>query len=101
MAGATHARHVSTRGPGVRRSTAETTETRDGWHRRHPSLLAGLVWVSVVVVANVTGKGFNDEGLEQVWQLSPFDDLQSHPLGTVWNLHVQPPLWNLVIGAVA
>jgi hypothetical protein len=61
-------------------------------------LVGGWVVFRLVLVAG--GARFSDDYLEYGWQLVPVETLRDDPLGSVWNLHVQPPLHNLLVGVV-
>lgn len=69
------------------------------------ALVAGLALPVVTAVAvGVTmvsqGAGLDRRYLAVSWQLVDLPVLRDDPLGSVWNLHTQPPLFNLVVGAV-
>lgn len=68
---------------------------------RDPAL-AVLVggWLAYRLVLVVGGARFSGDYLEYGWQLVPVETLRDDPLGSVWNLHVQPPLHNLLVGVV-
>jgi hypothetical protein len=58
-------------------------------------------WVIVYLLVCLTGGRFSTSYLDFGWQLVPWDVLSRDPLGSVWYLHVQPPLWNLALGTLA
>lgn len=60
-----------------------------------------MAWLVVYLCICLTGQRFITPYLNYGWQIIPWDILSSDPLRSVWYLHVQPPLWNLTIGAVA
>ena len=62
---------------------------------------AGAVWFAVYLLVCLTGQRFDAGYLGYGWQLIPWDILSSDPLRSVWYLHVQPPLWNLLLGGTA
>lgn len=62
---------------------------------------AAAVWAVVYVAVSLTGQRFDARYLSYGWQLIPWDVLSTDPLRSVWNLHIQPPLWNLLIGGMA
>ena len=62
---------------------------------------AGAVWFAVYLLVCLTGQRFDAGYLGYGWQLIPWDILSSDPLRSVWYLHVQPPLWNLLLGDTA
>lgn len=69
------------------------------------ALVAGLALPVVTAVAvGVTmvssGAGLDRRYLAVSWQLVDLPVLRDDPFGSVWNLHTQPPLFNLVVGAV-
>lgn len=69
--------------------------------RRVTAAAVALGWVTVVVVTLVVqGVRVRRDLLAASWQLLPADQLASDPIGSVWNLHIQPPLHNATIGAV-
>jgi hypothetical protein len=65
-----------------------------------PALVAAGAWTSIYLLLCATGQRFSTRYLEIAWQLIPTETLRADPLGSVWRLHIQPPLWNLAIGAV-
>lgn len=73
--------------PGVRRFLLD-----------RPATSAAALWLLVVAVVALTGQAFSTAYLDYGWQLIPWDTLTSDPFRSVWYLHVQPPLWNLLLG---
>ncbi len=65
-----------------------------------PALAAASLWTSVYMLLWATGQRFSTQYLDIAWQLIPVETLRSDPIGSVWHLHIQPPLWNLLIGGV-
>ena len=65
-----------------------------------PAVVAAGAWTSVYLLLCATGQRFSTQYLDIAWQLIPTETLRADPLGSVWHLHIQPPLWNLTIGAV-
>ena len=63
-------------------------------------------WVVVGVFAVVratyffTGGGMATSLLQTSWQLLDLKQLRHDPFGSVWLLHIQPPLFNLFVGGV-
>lgn len=66
-----------------------------------PGTVAGAVWALVYLTVCLTGQRFSTAYLDYGWQIIPWDTLSSDPLRSVWYLHVQPPLWNLVLGSLS
>lgn len=64
------------------------------------SVLTGLLWLLVLLGVDLTGNHFDAASFKNLWQLVPYENLTADPFGSVWNLHIQPPLWNLLIGVV-
>ena len=62
---------------------------------------AALIWFAVYVFVCLTGQKFNTDYLNYGWQLIPWDILSTDPLRSVFYLHIQPPLWNLLLGTAA
>ncbi|MGZ4700690.1 MAG: hypothetical protein ACXV98_05720 [Ilumatobacteraceae bacterium] len=65
-----------------------------------PAIAAASAWTTVYLVLCATGQRFSTQFLDIAWQLIPTDTLRANPLGSVWYLHIQPPMWNLIVGAV-
>ena len=63
-----------------------------------PGALAGAVWSVVYLAVAVSGQRFDTGYLDYGWQLIPWNVLADDPLRSVWYLHIQPPVWNLVLG---
>jgi hypothetical protein len=68
--------------------------------RREPAIAAAL-WAACYVALGLTGERLSTRVLEAQWQLLPLDILRDDPVGSVWHLHAQPPLWNLLVGVLA
>jgi hypothetical protein len=68
---------------------------------RQAGPLTALIWFAVYVLVCLTGQRFNTDYLNFGWQLIPWDILSTDPLRSVFYLHIQPPLWNLLLGATA
>lgn len=62
---------------------------------------AAAIWFGAYMVVCATGQRFDARYLGYGWQLIPWDVLSTDPIRSVWYLHVQPPLWNLVLGGLA
>jgi hypothetical protein len=70
----------------------------------------GAVWVGRLVVAGTVlaalvtllalGTGVSSEELGTSWQVLDLRALADDPVGSVWYLHIQPPVHNLVVGLV-
>ena len=67
----------------------------------HAGPRAAVAWFAVYVLACLTGQRFNTDYLNYGWQLIPWDVLSTDPLRSVFYLHIQPPLWNLLLGTTA
>src|SRR5690606_32986339 len=55
--------------------------------------------LAAVVALNVQGPGLPGEELASSWQVLDLRTLGADPLGSLWYLHVQPPLHNAVVAA--
>jgi hypothetical protein len=67
---------------------------------QRPGTAAAAAWTTVYLALWATGQRFSTRYLDIAWQLIPTETLRADPLGSVWHLHVQPPVWNLIVGAV-
>jgi hypothetical protein len=67
----------------------------------HAGPRAAVIWFAVYVLVCLTGQKFNTDYLNFGWQLIPWDILSTDPLRSVFYLHIQPPLWNLLLGTTA
>ena len=67
---------------------------------RHPVASATTAWTALYIGLWSTGQRFSTNFLDIGWQLVPRATLRDDPFGSVWYLHVQPPLWNLTLGVV-
>ena len=65
---------------------------------RRTAGFSGAIWGLVYLLVSVTGQRFSTAYLGYGWQLVPYEVLRAHPIRSVWYLHIQPPLWNLMIG---
>ena len=65
-----------------------------------PAAVAAGAWTSVYLLLCATGQRFSTQYLDIAWQLIPTETLRSDPLRSVWYLHIQPPLWNLIVGGI-
>jgi len=61
-------------------------------------VLASVVVATATLIA--TDRATTMGQLQLTWQLIDLRDLTSDPLGSVWYLHTQPPVYNLVVGVV-
>lgn len=69
---------------------------------RHSAGVRAVVgWVAVYLAVVASGQRFDTRYLDFGWQLIPWDVLSSDPFSSVWYLHIQPPLWNLILGMSA
>lgn len=68
---------------------------------REAGPLAALMWFAVYVLSCLSGQKFNTDYLNYGWQLVPWDILSTDPIRSVFYLHIQPPLWNLLLGTTA
>lgn len=68
---------------------------------RWPGRAVGSL-ITVAVVAEVlrVHGGVAGSELASSWQLVDLPDLRHHLVGSIWYLHTQPPLHNVVVGAV-
>jgi hypothetical protein len=78
----------------------------EGVPRRRGGVAVGRAIVVAVVAAAgrglvQRGRGVSGTELATSWQLVDLDTLGSDPLGSVWYLHTQPPLHNLLVGLIA
>ncbi|WP_133870083.1 hypothetical protein [Ilumatobacter fluminis] len=64
-----------------------------------PPVVAGGIWASWWLLLRVTGQGYSLRPVYAGYQFVPADDLFDAPVSAVWSLHIQPPVWNLVVGA--
>ena len=63
--------------------------------------LSAFMWFVVYIFSCLTGQKFNTDYLNYGWQLIPWDILSTDPIRSVFYLHIQPPLWNLLLGSTA
>jgi hypothetical protein len=63
------------------------------------ALTSAGAFFAVYSLAWASGMRFSTRYVDEGWQLAPREILERDPLGTVWNLHIQPPMWNLTIGS--
>ena len=67
----------------------------------HAGPRAATAWFCMYLMVIITGQMFNTDYLNFGWQLIPWDILSTDPLRSVFYLHIQPPLWNLLLGTTA
>lgn len=67
---------------------------------KRPAVAAAARWALAYVIVWTSGQRFSTAYLDYGWQMLPYDTLRADPLGSVWYLHIQPPLWNLTIGCI-
>lgn len=67
---------------------------------RRVGAAAGALWAAAYAVVAFGGQRFSTEYLGYAWQLIPYEVLRDDPFGSTWRLHIQPPLWNLVVGVI-
>lgn len=65
-----------------------------------PAAIAGGAWLALYAAVSFTGHRLTTDYLTYGWQLVPYDELRAHPFSSVWDLHIQPPLWNLAVGII-
>jgi len=58
------------------------------------------VCLAVRIVLFASGTRFSTAYFSYGWQIVPVDTLRDDPFGSVWRLHEQPPLFNLVTGVL-
>jgi hypothetical protein len=68
---------------------------------RRAAAVATVLWFCGYAAVSVTGQSFDASYLDYGWQLVPWTILRRDPIGSVWYLHTQPPLWNLTLGSLA
>jgi hypothetical protein len=64
------------------------------------ALLALAICGVARCLAFLSGTRFSTSYLTYGWQLVPSDVLRDDPLGSVWHLGIQPPVFNLLVGSV-
>lgn len=69
--------------------------------RHRGAAIAATGWLFGYLLVVATGQKFDTRYLDFGWQLVPWDILSHAPWSSVWYLHIQPPLWNLVLGVSA
>jgi hypothetical protein len=62
-------------------------------------LVAGAV-LGALATLLARGRGVSGAQLDASWQVLDLKVLADDPLGSLWYLHIQPPVHNLVVGAV-
>lgn len=84
-------------------SFLERTNLGTTMRRCRDSVVAPAVfgWVVVYLALVASGQRFDTRYLDFGWQLIPWDVLSTDPISSVWYLHIQPPLWNLILGMSA
>src|SRR4051794_3136821 len=72
------------------------------WRRvlLRPAVIAGGIWTVVYGLLCTTGQRFSNFYLTIAWQLIPEEILRAHPIRSTYYLHIQPPLWNLILGSI-
>ena len=50
------------------------------------------------LLLRLTGQGYSLRPVYAGYQFVPATELFDAPIGSVWDLHIQPPVWNLVVG---
>ncbi|MBU3718729.1 MAG: hypothetical protein FGM45_10550, partial [Actinobacteria bacterium] len=82
-------------------ATDRVTTMLRRWWSTSAAAPAAVTWSIGYLAVAITGVAFSTAYLGFGWQLTPWDVLSNDPLRSAWNLHVQPPLWNLVLGVPA
>ena len=82
-------------------ATDRVTTMLRRWWTTSAAAPAAVTWSIGYLAVAITGVAFSTAYLGFGWQLTPWDVLSNDPLRSAWNLHVQPPLWNLVLGVPA
>ena len=67
---------------------------------RNAEGVAAATWLAVYALIVRTGQSFLPGYLDFGWQIIPWTILKARPLISVWYLHTQPPLWNLILGVL-
>ena len=67
---------------------------------RYAEGVAAGIWLAVYALIVSTGQSFLPGYLDFGWQIIPWTILKARPLTSVWYLHTQPPLWNLIMGVL-
>lgn len=70
---------------------------RDGWRAR-PGLVLATLFVCVRLLVLAMGQRFDADNLTSWMQIADIALLRAHLWRTLWFLHSQPPLFNLMIG---
>lgn len=93
--------HSVTVTAGTLRPPHTSTEVPDAAERTWPARALLVVVILVVALsADAAGGGPSFADLHSSWQLIDLDVLADDPLGSVWYLHTQPPVHNMVVGVV-
>ncbi|WP_040495443.1 hypothetical protein [Ilumatobacter nonamiensis] len=86
------------------RFAERVSATRDSraahWILAHAGLTAAAGWGLVWCLLITTGQQYRLRVLYAGWNMTPYDALVDDPFGSVWNTHIQPPLWNLQTGLI-
>lgn len=80
-----------------------TERSRSKWSQVIDSagFRASSCWLFVYLVVLFSGHQFDSGYLEYGWQLIPWETLSTDPFRSVWYLHIQPPMWNFLLGVSA
>ena len=96
---------TATRSAEVTATTPEA-ETNRGFvarFRHRPArgaVVAVAVFLAIRIAYWVAGGGLSTAAIGTSWQLLDAHQLAAHPLQSLTVLHIQPPLFNLFVGAV-
>lgn len=69
--------------------------------RSRAPLSAALGWGAVWLLLRITGQSYSLRVLYAGYQFLPYEALKSNPFRAVLHLHIQPPMWNFIVGIVA
>jgi hypothetical protein len=66
----------------------------------HPTVVAAAIWAAHWALLRVTGQRYQRRVLYAGWQFLPDDAVASAPIESIWSLHTQPPVWNLLVASI-
>lgn len=70
----------------------------EGWPLRHPALVLVAFYALVRLAVLALGMRFDADNLTSWMQIADVALLRDHLFRTLWYLHTQPPLFNLLVG---